>query len=413
VVVLPVNINLKFIYLLKEIIIMKKLLLALGLAASIGFAQAQSSVTVYGYLDTGYVGTNYHGAGTNASNQQTTSAIGASIEGPSRLGFMGSEDLGGGTSAIFKIETGLNPSNATLSSFNNRQTYAGLKQSGLGEVRLGTQMTPIFFNALKTDAGALNNIAGDAIWAGNPQGPTGNSGATPYAAPSSNGSQSDGFTVRTTNTITAMSDNFAGFTATGFVTLNDVNTTQTSPTTGGIVNNNGYGLSLNYEWNKLFMTANYMALKSYTSAATLTSPTPGIWAAAGGGSNTQDNQTYLAGTYDFGILKAYAQYINRRVTDTLNSSYFGNRSGEQIGVKGFVTPHIETWAQVGTGKVTAFGQGNPTANFTTYQIGSNYWLSKRTNLFAIYGGSQTSNLASVNIPGVSGNAFGLGIAHTF
>jgi predicted porin len=392
---------------------MKKLLLALGLAASFGFAQAQSSVSIYGYMDTGVVGTNYHGAGTNASTLQTTTAIGGSIEGPSRLGFKGSEDLGGGTSAIFTIETGLNPTNATLSSFNNRQTFVGLKQNDLGEVRLGTQMTPIFFNALKTDAGALNNILGDAIWAGNPQGPTGNSGATPYAAASSNGSQSDGFTVRTTNTITLMSDKYAGFTATGFVTLNDVNTTQTSPTTGGIVNNNGYGLSVNYEWQKLFLTANYMALKSYTSAATVVSPTPGIWSAAGGGSNTQDNQTYLAGTYDFGIVKTYAQYINRNVTDQINSNYWGKRSGEQLGVKGFVTPNIETWAQVGMGKVTAFGQGNPTANFTTYQIGSNYYFSKRTHAFAIFGSSQTSNLASVNIPGVSGNAYGLGLAHTF
>jgi predicted porin len=392
---------------------MKKLLLSLLISAGITSAYAQSSVEIYGYLDVGVVGTNYNGVGTSATNKQSTTTIGQSLEGPSRMGFKGSEDLGGGTSAIFKIETGLNPDNGTLSSFNNRQTYVGLKQSNLGEVRMGTQMTPIFWNALKSDAGGLNNIIGDAIWAANPQGVNGNGGSVPYTPATSSGTQSDAFTVRTANTLTLMSDKFNGFSATGFVTANNVNTTQTSPTVGGVTNANGYGLNVNYEIDKLFLTANYQALKSYTSAATISTPAPALWAAATGGTNTQDNQTYLAGTYNFGIVKGYAQYINRRVTDTLNSSYWGKRSAEQIGVRGFFTPTIEGWAQVGMGKVTAFGQGNPTANFTTYQVGSNYWFSKRTNLYAIFGSSTTSNLASVNIPGVSGNAYGLGIAHTF
>ena len=392
---------------------MKKLLVALLISTGITSAYAQSSVSVYGYLDVGVVGTNYKGVGNDAATQQSTTSIGQSLEGPSRMGFKGSEDLGGGTSAIFKIELGLDPDNSTLSSFNNRQTYVGLKQNDLGEFRMGTQMTPIFWNALKSDAGGLNNIIGDAIWAANPQGVNGNGGSTPYTPATSSGTQSNGFTVRTANTLTLMSDKFNGFTATGFVTLNDVNTTQTSATTGGTVNTNGYGLNVNYEINQLFLTANYQALKSYTSAATVTTPTPALWAGAGGGVNTQDNQTYLAGTYDFGIVKTYAQYIDRKVTDTLNSGYWGRRSAEQVGVRGFFTPRIEGWAQVGMGKVTAFGQGNPAANFTTYQVGSNYWFSKRTNLYAIFGSSQTSSVASINIPGVSGNAYGLGIAHTF
>jgi predicted porin len=50
---------------------MKKLLLASIFALVSGFAIAQSSVTVYGILDAGYIGSNYKGTGTSTTNKQT------------------------------------------------------------------------------------------------------------------------------------------------------------------------------------------------------------------------------------------------------------------------------------------------------------------------------------------------------
>jgi predicted porin len=391
---------------------MKKLLLALLTIAGITTANAQSSVTVYGILDVGYIGTNYKGISGSASSSQTSNYFGSSAEAPSRLGFRGVEDLGGGTSAFFTLETGITPTNATVSTWNNRQSFVGLKQNGIGQFAVGTQYTPIFNAVLKTDAGDANDMLGNLIFAANPQ-VVGNPGSAPYGNYSTGAGTSDSFTVRTSNTMTVKSDNFAGFVGSAFVAANNQNSTQTNSTTGGTNNASGWGLGVNYEWKKLLLTANYQALKSLQTAATLTSPTPSIWSAAGGGVNTQDNQTYLAATYDFGILKAYAQYINRKATDTLNTGYYASRRAEQIGVRGFFTPRIEGWASAGLGKVQAFGQGQPTANFTGYQLGANYWLSKRTNLYTIFGSTQTSSTGGTSGYPISANGYALGVKHTF
>ena len=389
---------------------MKKLLLALTAVLGMSVAQAQSSVTIYGILDVGYIGTNYRGTAADSTAKQNTNTFGNNAESSSRLGFKGSEDLGGGTSAFFTIETGLTPTNATASTWTNRQSFVGLKQNGIGQFAIGTQNTPIHNAVGLTDPGQQNNMMGNAIFATTPQA-NGNPGAGNYTGSTSSSGTSDAYTVRVSNALTATSANFAGFTGTGLVVLNDTNQTQTSSTTGGQTNYNGWGLGVNYEWKKLLVTANYQALKSNLSASTLTTPAPALWTTAGGGTNTQDNQTYVAGTYDFGILKAYAQYINRKATDTVNSGYYAQRKAEQIGVRGFFTPRIEGWASAGLGKVTAFGQGQPTANFNAYQLGSNYWLSKRTNLYAIYGQTQTSSV-SPNAA-LAGSNYSVGVRHTF
>ena len=389
---------------------MKKLLLALLAASSIGTIQAQSSVTIYGVLDVGYIGTSYKGVGTSATSKQTTNTFGNNAEVPSRLGFKGNEDLGGGTSAFFTVETGLNPANSTLSSFYNRQSFVGLKQNGLGQVAVGTQLTPIFVAVARTGSNQATDMTGDVIMGGNPQ-TFGNSGSSTYGTSSSASGTDTGFTARTSNTFSLKSDDFKGFVGNGFVTLNNQNTTQTSSTNGGTNNASGWGLGVDYTYGKFLGTVNYQALKSLQTAATVTTPTPAVWNGSSGGVNTQDNQTYVGATYDFGILKAYAQYINRKATDTLNTNYWGQRKAEQIGVRGFFTPRIEGWASTGLGKVTAFGQNEPTANFTGYQLGSNYWLSKRTNFYAIYGLTQTSSTSAA--PALAASSYALGVRHTF
>lgn len=388
---------------------MKKLSLSLALALSFALAQAQSSVTIYGILDVGYIGTSYTGTGTSATTKQVNNTFGQSAQQTSRLGFKGTEDLGNGTSAFFTIETGLNPDNSTVSTFNNRQSFVGIKQNGLGSVAIGTQYTAIYKAVMQTDAAQYTNLVGDVITPSSPQA-VGNSGTGPYASASSSSGSTDAYTVRTANTISATTETVNGLTGTAFYTANNQNSTQTSATAGGQNNSNGWGLGINYEWQKLFVTANYQALKNNTTG-TLTSPTPALWTTASGGVNTQDNQTYVAGTYDFGILKTYAQWINRKATDTINTGYYANRTAQQLGVRGFFTPVIESWASAGNGRVTAFGSGQPTANFIGYQLGSNYWLSKRTNLYAIYGHSQTSSVTQ--IPAVASSNYALGVRHTF
>lgn len=410
---------------------MKKSLFAVAaLSALAGAAQAQSSVTVYGILDVGYVGSNSrHANGSNATVGQaqprtvyksTGNQFTSSSQQTSRLGFKGTEDLGGGMSAFFTLETTVTP-NGTTAIGGTRQAFVGLNKKGLGAVSAGTQYTPIHIAVGATDPGQQNQMTGNVIYAAY-NGPA----YEPDAAANGN---TAAYTTRTANQLKLVSDDFAGFKVTGILVANNQNNTQTTTTTvastavtGGINNQNGWGLGVDYTWKKLLVTANYQSFTSknpytITNGATTTysAGTPALWSTATGGSNIQDNQTYVAATYDFGILKAYAQWSARKASAQQNSGQYVKRSAQQIGVRSFITPTIEAWASVGNGQYSAYGQGNPTAHIAAYQLGSNYWLSKRTNLYAIYGQAGTSNV-TVGTGGPSSsnvNAYALGVRHTF
>jgi predicted porin len=412
---------------------MKKSLFAVAAATAFaGAAQAQSSVTVYGILDVGYIGGNVRTGSSGVTGLQGTyNSIGSSAESTSRLGFRGTEDLGGGLNAFFTIETGLQPTNATVSTFNNRQTFVGLGKKGLGQMAFGTQYTPIHTAIAITSAGQQNNMVGDVIYPIAPAN-NGNTGISQHAGTSN----TDSYTIRTANMIKLTSENVAGFVGTAFYTMNDVNTTERSTTSGGVNNQNGWGVGLNFTWQKLVASANYQSLSSNQSAecsvtagcfvtptsypnggsaATVTSNlnNPAIWSGAAGGANIRDNQFYVAAAYDFGILKAYAQYINRKATSQLDSSNYLSRTAQQLGIRGNATKTIEYWASIGNGRFDSYGTTHPTVNFTGYQVGSNYWLSKRTNMYAIFGSTQQSSSTNQAQPSVGANNYALGVRHTF
>ncbi len=394
---------------------MKKSLLAVAaLSAIAGAAQAQSSVTIYGVLDAGYINQKSDGTTTNARAQSSTSQFGQSAEQTSRLGFKGTEDLGGGMSAIFTVETGLQPNNTTASTWNNRQSFVCLKKNGTGQFTFGTQYTPAFQALSATDVGQTNNMPGSAVYPQSGTGSNGNSGPLPFATAGGSGGATDGVTVRTSNTFQAQSDKFAGFSLGAAYTQN---ATTTSPTNTASTTNNytGWGVKADYTWNKLYVVVAANKLKSSNTSPAVTSvatSSPALWNTAAGCNNTQDNQTYAAATYDFGILKAYLQYINRKDTSTVNTNFYAQRRAQQIGVRSYITPTIEGWANVGNGRVTSFGASNPSSNFVAWQAGLNYYLSKRTNVYGIYGANNQSSAAPVN-PALNTNAFALGVRHTF
>lgn len=119
--------------------------IALGAAAAP--AMAQSSTTVYGLVDLGFV--RESGGPGGARNQKLTSGISAG----SRLGFRGTEDLGGGLSAVYRLEMGLNSDTGTLGQGGRafgRESWVGL-QGGFGRILLGRQYTPVAFLQVETD----------------------------------------------------------------------------------------------------------------------------------------------------------------------------------------------------------------------------------------------------------------------
>lgn len=423
---------------------MKKSLFAVAaLSAIAGAAQAQSSVTVYGLLDMGYVGANARAvSSTGVVTKTQYSQFGQSQENTSRLGFKGVEDLGGGTSAFFTVELGLTPQNPAIgggtaadawqktdqnggSSIDNRQSFAGLKKNGIGQFAFGRQYTPIFNAGAATDASQYANVAGNVIY------------QSPLAADVNGGTGSGaGFTNRASNALTVQSDSFAGFKVSGMYALNNTNQTQTTSTTsGGNTNWNGWGLSADYTWQKLFATVAYQSFKSnytngiYSSAGATnlgTAGTSGQLPVAGllfNPSLISDKQTYAAATYDFGILKAYIQWVGRKIQNdtSFSTTYAGeqvNRTAQQIGVRSYITPTIESWASIGTGKYKGAPLNASTAaasvNFVGWQLGGNYYLSKRTNLYAIYGQGQTSSSVTGTAgSGSSQNQYTVGMRHTF
>jgi len=120
---------------------MKKSLIAIAvLAATSSAAFAQSNVTIYGILDAGIVSERGGAAGT-------VSKVTSGAASASRIGFKGTEDLGGGLSAIFKLETGAKIDDGTLDATNtifNREAYVGLSSKTAGTLTLGRQYTPYY-----------------------------------------------------------------------------------------------------------------------------------------------------------------------------------------------------------------------------------------------------------------------------
>jgi len=454
---------------------MKKSLLAIAAAGAFaGAAQAQSSVTVYGIIDVGYIGSNQVLAANTANattgqaiTKTTASGIGSGAQSTNRLGFRGTEDLGGGTSAFFTIEVALgindsnmlgsngtsNANNGTGVANQNRQAFVGLAQKGLGRMSMGTQYTPIHTNVGLTSANGQNNIMGDMIYtAGTTQNysVTAATAMAPSAQPSTAlaSSSNAGYTIRAGNMLMLQSENMSGLTAQAFLVLNGMNNTQgTGPNgvndNGGMNNRNGYGGALNYQVGKLLVTGNYQYFKAVNpygtgetscSAATLgtsNSSTSVSCTSNGGaaspfvtsaqsGMNIGDTQYYAGATYDFGIVKVYAQYINRKWVSQINSLYYGTRTAQQIGVKGNISPKVEYWASAGNGAYQALSSSTANAgkqNIVGYQLGSNYFLSKRTNLYAIfgaYGASVASNsTGSLANNAYNGNNYAVGLRHTF
>jgi predicted porin len=161
---------------------MKKTLIALAVMAAAGAASAQSSVTLFGIVDAtlqwskgdrGDVRFNVTNSGYNSS----------------RLGFRGTEDLGGGMAASFWLEAGVNNdngsgqntiqnsgTNAPLSggglTFNRRSTVS--LSGGWGEVRIGRDYTPTFWNLTVFDpfgtngSGTTATLQGGTTYSFNP-----------------------------------------------------------------------------------------------------------------------------------------------------------------------------------------------------------------------------------------------------
>lgn len=129
---------------------MNKKLMALAVAGTLvvpvaAFAQA-SSVEIYGRANVGL--DNYSATGATAGSANDFKGRNRIYDSFSRLGFRGSEDLGGGLRALFLIETGVNfdtgsgngqsgQPNAATGTLGSRLGHVGLASRDWGQLTFG------------------------------------------------------------------------------------------------------------------------------------------------------------------------------------------------------------------------------------------------------------------------------------
>ena len=223
---------------------MKKSLIALAVLAASGTAFAQSTVTLYGVLDAGI---------TKGADSKTT-FTGGGINGTPRLGVKGTEDLGGGLSAVFQIETGLNSGKEAASSLGDRGAFVGLA-GAFGTVTLGSSvLTPSFYARAATDPSTTNNYS-----------------LVKYAG-----------AARLDNSINYTSPNFAGITVRASMVQKDDNAT---------VGKGATDISVVYANGPLTL-------------------------AASGSDNGFDSGSFIGAAYDFGMAKVFVNSVDAAATAT-------------------------------------------------------------------------------------------------
>lgn len=112
-------------------------------------ALAQSSVSIYGIVDSGLV----HTTNINAAGDSITKMPSLTSSFPSRIGFRGTEDLGNGIQAFFVLENGLGLDTGMTGQGGRlfgRQANVGVK-GAFGTITLGRQNNMTFISGLKTD----------------------------------------------------------------------------------------------------------------------------------------------------------------------------------------------------------------------------------------------------------------------
>jgi predicted porin len=343
---------------------MKKSLLAFAvLGAFAGAASAQSNVTIYGIAD------------VSVERVDNDAAAGAAVgltsgnQSGSRIGFRGTEDLGGGLKANFVLENGFNIDNGTLGQNGRlfgRQSWVGLS-GGFGAVKLGRQLTPIF-------------VAQDTV---DPMG-TGLTGGGSGMAAVFN---PYGLRMDNTANYSFSAGAFSGEVAYGF-----------GETAGSTSANRQFGLGGSYVNGPITAVVAYH--NAQDAAAT----------AATGLAGLDDAKTLLlGGAFDFRVAKLHAAYGDNRGDFAVGGTAIRSRD-YMLGVS----------APIGVGSIVASyirhderQVGNADADY--WQLGYIHNLSKRTNLYTSYSiiKNDAGSALGSGVAGADINWFNVGIRHKF
>jgi predicted porin len=343
---------------------MKKSLVALAALAAIGAASAQSTVTLYGVVDTNI---------TYDKGASSLTSVGTGGLNGSRFGMRGAEDLGGGLSAIFQIEAGFNSdtgasaqgstaAGGTASRLFGRTAAVGL-QGGFGSVRIGRMYTPI--GLLLDETATMGTKPADTV---------ATAGMLSNAA------------YRTDNALTYASPNFGGLTFQAQYSLN-ADGAEVAARTG-----RHHGFNVMYKGGPLYAGLGYLDLRTNTPAA------------------GDDAKAVLAQLgYNFGFATIRGQFETNDTGLAEDRKYLGLEASVPFGA---------FTASLGIARVKdSTGAAGVSDDVDLISLQGVYNLSKRTALYSMF--TNVSNDAATrvgfNTPNLDQNSrrFQLGVRHSF
>lgn len=368
---------------------------------------AQSSVTLYGLVDAGL---NY------LSNAQTGRSNGSLVghsqysfqdgvtggQNGSRWGLLGTEDLGGGISAIFRLESGFAINTGALGQGGagvGRQAYVGLK-SPIGTVTMGRQYDPV--------ATTVGPFSAAAQWGG-------------YMA--SHGVDVDNFlnTRRINNSVKFQSPDFNGLSFSGMYSFGGV--------PGSVGNKQLWSAGIGYTQGAFSAGAAYLNARNPNLSFYGTNPNAGTTPAsnnigsAGSATSAQSNPIYAGyasastvqiigagAAYQIGAATVGATYSNvqfRGLGNTTSSgpnplAYAGNATFNvaEANLKYQITPSL--LAGVAYSYTHNSGaDGGASASYHQGVLGLDYFVSKRTDVYTIVVYQHASGTDSLNQPAVA------------
>jgi predicted porin len=344
-------------------------------------AHAQSSVTLYGELDTGlaYI--------SNVGGHSQWKATTGLVDG-SYWGLQGIEDLGGGNRAIFRLERGFSVTSGEM--LNDHPYYVGLGNEKAGTLTFGHQYD------LVHDYFAPFTL-------------TGGTGGTAFAHPFDNDNANNSYLAA--NSVKYASPSFGGLTFGGMYAFSNA--------AGQFANNRAYSFGANYQNGALNAGAAYLHVNGRGNssvgaydAVVLPSATD-VFDAAVQTQNTYGvGVSYAIGDFTMAAAWSRSTFTGVTVIDTGDAAPSIGFSNYEINGIYQLTPTI---ALAGTYTYTK-GSGS---HWHNGGVQADYQLSKRTDTYleAIYQRSSSGAPAVINTtdPSSSHNQvlIGAGLRHRF
>jgi predicted porin len=324
----------------------------------------------------------------------------------SRFGLKGSEDLGGGTKAIFQLENGFDVNSGKLGQGGRmfgRQAYAGLSSAQFGTLTMGRQYDSV--------VDYLAPLTANGNWAG-----------FLMSHPYDNDNTDNSF--RLNNSVKYTSNTYGGFTFGGLYGF--------SNQAGGFANNRSYSLGAQYVGSAVTVAAAYMQINNPggTTGGSLATDDTNFFASR--------QQVWGAGiNYTIGPTLLGFVYSHTSLNDATGSVYVGNFANTASSLK---FDNFELNAKYQFTKAAYVGAmynytiahfnsnaGNSKPKYQQFGLMADYNLSGRTDVYvqgmyqhASGGGTvsaplNTAFITGADAPSSTANQFlaRVGIRHTF